>query len=107
MKNNFLVRCSSSRFLLEEALAHKRKRYLDQKRVSNDMNKSEIVRKIASATSERIVLGSDGKHSVKPCASYMKARSPSPPTSKNRMELKLLMHFHEHSAKINRFFLIL
>lgn len=100
----FLVKFFSSRLLLEEALLHKHKRYLDQKRVMSDMNKSDIVRKIASATSERMVFNSDGKHSVKSCASYIEARPLSPPTSKIRMEIQLLMHFNEHSNKINRFF---
>lgn len=88
---------------MEEALAHKRKRYLDQKRISSDMNKSDIMRKIASATSERMVLGTDGKHTIKTCTSYMETRPFSSPTSKTRMEIQLLMHFNEHSNKINRF----
>uniref|UniRef100_A0A915ES12 non-specific serine/threonine protein kinase n=1 Tax=Ditylenchus dipsaci TaxID=166011 RepID=A0A915ES12_9BILA len=92
---------SSAQFQLEETLSHKRKRYNEQKRItgsnSTQIQNNEIAVKIAAAAGAYVDGGEIASRS-----NLVEHINMSPDTKKNRLELRLLSHLHEHSGKITR-----
>uniref|UniRef100_A0A915EWN8 non-specific serine/threonine protein kinase n=1 Tax=Ditylenchus dipsaci TaxID=166011 RepID=A0A915EWN8_9BILA len=92
---------SSAQFQLEETLSHKRKRYNEQKRItgsnSTQIQNNEIAVKIAAAAGAYV----DGGE-IASRGNLVEHINMSPDTKKNRLELRLLSHLHEHSGKITR-----
>lgn len=92
--------------LLEETLIHKQKRYNEQKRITGNnraMYNSEIASKIAAATG--MDLPEDRVAETQNCGttSTVGDHLAGGGAAKRRLlDVRLVSHFHEHSAKIMR-----